>query len=166
MSVIDDVLESNRAFVQTFSQGAGHAPPKMRLAVVTCMDARVQPHLFLGLEPGDAHVIRNGGGRITDDVIRSLVLSSRLLGTRDFMVIHHTDCGLAGQTNEMIQQRIRQESSLDASGIDFLPFADLRDSVREDVRRIRETPLITGFMNARGFIYDVQTGRLEEVPVT
>jgi carbonic anhydrase len=165
VALTDDLLEANRAFAQSFTQGGLRAEPSKHLAIVTCMDARIQLEQLLRLELGEAHIIRNAGGRVTDDVIRSLVLSSRLLGTREFLVIHHTECGLLRQTNEHIREYIRQGSSLDASAIDFLPFADLEESVREDVRRIKDTPLIYGYLNTRGFVYDVSSGRLSEVSV-
>lgn len=113
-------------------------PPSTHVAVLTCMDARLHPERFLGLQIGDAHVIRNAGGRASDDAIRSLIISSRLLGTREFLVIHHTDCGMLTFSNDDLRQKLAEEAGADASEIDFLPFADLEESVREDVRRILE----------------------------
>jgi carbonic anhydrase len=127
------------------------------------MDARLHPAKFLGLDVGDAHVIRNAGGRVSDDALRSLIISSHLLGTNEFVVIHHTDCGMLTFTNEVLWQKLADEMEADASHIDFLPFPDLEQSVRDDVQRIKESPFITKGIPVRGFIYDVRTGRL--IPV-
>jgi carbonic anhydrase len=127
------------------------------------MDARLDPAKFLGLEEGDAHVIRNAGGRASDDAIRSLVISQQLLGTREVVVIHHTDCGMLTFTNEQLRDKIRQGLGADASQIDFLPFRDLEDSVRRDVETVRNSPLIPKDIPVSGFIYDVRNGRLLEV---
>jgi carbonic anhydrase len=127
------------------------------------MDARLHPEKFLGLEVGEAHVIRNAGGRASEDAIRSLIISSRLLSTREFVVIHHTDCGMLTFTNKELQAKLQSDTGADASGIDFLPFADLEESVREDVGRIRGSPFISKDIPVSGFIYDVRTGLLQEV---
>jgi carbonic anhydrase len=126
---------------------------------LTCMDARLDPARFLGLEEGDAHVIRNAGGLVTDDAIRSLVISHHLLGTQEALVIAHEDCGMLTFTNDVLHDRL----GADARRIDFLPFPNLDDSVRASVRRIRESPLLPESYTATGFVYDVRTGRLREV---
>jgi carbonic anhydrase len=164
MSVLDEVLAANARYAQGFAKGALPAPPRRRLAVLTCMDARLDPAKALGLEEGDAHVIRNAGGRASDDAIRSLVISHALLGTRHILVIHHTDCGMMTFTNEALRARLRAELGADASGMDFLPFSDLVESVRADVATLRASPLIPKDIPIDGLIYDVRTGRLERVP--
>jgi carbonic anhydrase len=127
------------------------------------MDARMDLEQILGLQTGDAHILRNAGGRATEDMIRSLAISSLLLGTREFMVIHHTRCGMASHSNEEIRAVVRERTGGDASRIDFLPFTDLEESVREDVRALRESPLLPRAVDVRGFVYDVVTGRVTEV---
>ncbi|HZP89425.1 MAG TPA: carbonic anhydrase [Actinomycetota bacterium] len=163
MSELDALLEANRRFASGFDRGDLPIPPARKVAVLACMDARLDPARFLGLDLGDAHIIRNAGGRATEDVIRSLILSSWLLGTREFAVVHHTGCGMLTFSNEEFRARLREETGADASGIDFLPFADLEESVREDVQRIRSSPLMPGGVTVRGFVYDVGTGLLSEV---
>ncbi len=145
------------------NQGDLPMPPGRRVAILTCMDARLDPARFLGLAEGDAHVIRNAGGRASEDAIRSLVISSHLLGTNEFLVIHHTDCGMLTFTNEEIRDQIRQNLGADASHVDFLPLSDLETSVREDMEAIRSSPLLPPDISVRGFVYDVQSGRLREI---
>jgi carbonic anhydrase len=162
MSVIDELLDANTEYASTFDRGNLPMPPARRLAVVTCMDARIIPSRQLGLEEGDAHVIRNAGGR-TRDALRSLVISQRLLGTNEIAVIHHTDCGMLTFTNPELHARVKQDLGADSSGIDFLPFSDVEESVREDVNFLLSSPLIARAILIRGFVYDVQSGRLSEV---
>ena len=159
----DQLLAANERFAEQFTAGDLPMPPARRLTVLACMDARLHPETFLGLALGDAHVIRNAGGRASDDALRSLVISSRLLGTREFVVIHHTDCGMLTFTNDDLRGRLAAETGADASAIDFLPFADLGESVREDVRRIQSSPFIDRDISVSGFVYDVRSGRLQEV---
>ncbi|MCZ7527144.1 MAG: carbonic anhydrase [Acidimicrobiia bacterium] len=161
MSIIDRYLEANVRYAATFDQEDLAVRPAARLAVLTCMDSRVDPLRMLGLALGDAHVVRNAGGRASDDAIRSLLLSSRVLGTVEVAVIHHNDCGLEGQTDESLRERLATEHGVDASGVAFLPFGDLAESVREDVARIRSSPLLD--MAVTGWTYDVRTGRLDRV---
>jgi carbonic anhydrase len=163
MTVTDDLIQANEQFAQTFDKGDLPMPPARHVAVLACMDARLHPEKFLGLDIGDAHVIRNAGGRASDDALRSLIISSRLLGTNEYIVIHHTDCGMLTFSNEDLRRTLREETGRDASAIDFLPFSDLEESVREDIRRIRENPFIPEGIPVRGFIYDVRTGQLQEV---
>jgi carbonic anhydrase len=162
MSVSDELLQANRQYAKTFDRGDLPMPPARRLAVLTCMDARIVPSRQLGLEEGDAHVIRNAGGRARD-ALRSLVISQRLLGTNEIAVIHHTDCGMLTFTNRDLHAKVEQELGADASAIDFLPFSDLEESVREDVAFLLSSPLIPAEVVIRGFVYDVRTGRLNEV---
>jgi carbonic anhydrase len=162
MAVIDELVEANGAYVEGFDRGDLPMPPARRVAVVTCMDARLLPSRFLGLEEGDAHVIRNAGGRARD-ALRSLVISQRLLGTNEVAVIHHTDCGMVTFSNDDLRAKVREDLGADASAIDFLPFGDVEESVREDVAFLRESPLVPDDVPVRGFVYDVKTGRVEEV---
>jgi carbonic anhydrase len=163
MSVVDELVEANRTFARSFTEGELPMPPKRRVAVVTCMDARILPAEILGLQFGDAHVIRNAGGRARE-ALRSLVISQQLLGTREVAVIHHTDCGMLTFTNQSLRDKVKQELHADASHIDFLPFSDVEQSVLDDVTFLLGSPLIPDAVPIRGFIYDVRSGRLTEVP--
>lgn len=163
MSAIAQLLAANRRYAEGFEAGELPSPPARRVAILTCMDCRLMPSRFLGLAEGDAHVISNAGGRASADALRSLIVSYKLLGTREFMVVHHTDCGMATFTSDQLRERLRQDTGADASGIDFLTFEDLEESVREDVRTIRSSPLIPDEVSVRGFVYDVRDGRLREV---
>jgi carbonic anhydrase len=160
MSVTDEFLENNATFATTFS-GPLTLPPKRRLAVVACMDARMDIFSILGLRPGDAHVIRNAGGVITEDVIRSLVISQRLLGTRTVMLIHHTDCGMLTFTDDEFKHEIEEETLIRPS---WSPesFRSLDDDVRQSIRRIETSPFVP-YTRIRGFVFDVATGHLNEV---
>lgn len=163
MTVADEFLTANADYAAAFDKGELPMPPGRRAAVLVCMDARIDPARALGLEEGDAHVIRNAGGRASDDALRSLVISHELLGTREFVVIHHTDCGMLTFTNEQLRDKLKQDLGADADGIDFLPFSDVDQSVREDVATIRSSPLIPREIPVRGFVYDVRSGALREV---
>jgi carbonic anhydrase len=163
MAIVDQFVDSNSAFVKTFDKGDLPMPPAKQFVVLTCMDARLHPAEFLGLEMGDAHVIRNAGGRASEDALRSLIISSRLLGTREYAVIHHTDCGMLTFSNEDLRGKLQAETGRDASDIDFLPISDLDESVREDVGRIRENPFVPQDVVVSGWVYDVKTGQLREV---
>jgi carbonic anhydrase len=163
MSMFDEFLTANQSYVASFNQGDLPMPPRCRVAVLTCMDARLHTAKFLGLDLGDAHVIRNAGGRASDDAIRSLVISERLLGTTEIVVIHHTDCGMLTFTNEQLAAKIRQDLGVEVGERDFLPFADLEQSVRDDVAILRESPLIPKDISISGAIYDVHSGELREV---
>lgn len=163
MALVDELLEANDRFAAGFDAGDLPSPPDRRVAVLTCMDARLHPEAFLGFELGDAHVIRNAGGRASRDAIRSLVISSRRLGTRHLVVIHHTDCGMLTVTNEELRTELREEAGVDAGDIDFLPFSDLEGSVRDDVETIARSPLLAGGLEVSGLIYEVETGRIRQV---
>lgn len=164
MAVFDEFLRANRSYVTGFSQGALPMPPSRQVAVLTCMDARLHPSEFLGLELGEAHVIRNAGGRASEDAVRSLVISQRLLGTREIVVIHHTDCGMLTFTNEQLAAQVQQELGVDVTGRDFLPFSDVAQSVRDDMAILRTSPLIPAEVPISGAIYDVRSGQLTPVP--
>jgi carbonic anhydrase len=163
MAALPEMLAANDEYAASFTKGDLPMPPARQVAILTCMDARLLPASFLGLQEGDAHVIRNAGGRASEDAIRSLVISYELLGTREFMVIHHVDCGMLTFSNEDLRQRLQDSLGADASGIDFLPFSDLDESVRQDVATIRSSPLIPDDIPVTGFVYDVRTGKLREV---
>ena len=163
MASYEEFLTANQQYVQTFDRGDLPMPPARHVAVLTCMDARLHPEKFLGLDIGDAHVIRNAGGRASEDAIRSLVISERLLGTTEIVVIHHTDCGMLTFTNQQLAQKIKQDIGADVGGRDFLPFSDLEQSVRDDVATLRQSPLIPKDIPIAGAIYDVRSGKLREV---
>jgi len=164
MSVTEELITASARYAAGFTKGELPQPPARRVAIVTCMDARLIPSRALGLEEGDAHVIRNAGG-LAQDALRSLVISQQLLGTREIVVIHHTECGMLTFTNEQLQSKVRKELGADASAIDFRPFADLEQSVVDNVTFLRESPLLLEGVSVRGFVYDVHTGRLSEVTV-
>ena len=181
-NIVQEVLAANGRYAADFGEKSRLAmPPARRFAILTCMDARLQPARFAGLAEGDAHVIRNAGGRASDDAIRSLVISYKLLGTREWFVIHHTDCGMETFTDEVMRKLLASSlktAALDASGwrdtgpgpgstegryIDWLTIGDQKQSVCDDVRRIRNHPLAPRDIPLYGYLYDVKTGRLIEV---
>jgi carbonic anhydrase len=162
LSVIDEVQRANEAYASAFQKGSLPIPPARRLAVVTCMDARIDPARALGLEEGDAHVIRNAGGRAAD-ALRSLIISEQLLGTTHIVLIHHTDCGMLTFRNEDLRAKVRQELHADAESIDFLPYGDLDQSVRDDVALLKASPFIPEHIDIRGYVYDVKSGKLSAV---
>lgn len=163
MKVLSEFLSANSDYAATFTQGDLPSPPGRHVTVVTCMDARLDPARFLGLDVGDAHVLRNAGGRVTADVLRSLAISQQLLGTHAVVVIHHTECGMMAFNNNGLQRLLKQRLGADAGDVDFLPFADLTQSVRDDVAAIRQSPLIPNDIQVCGLIYDVHTGELKPV---
>ena len=182
MSKLDEVKAANAAYASGFgARGGLPAPPGRQIAVLTCMDARMDPAQFAGLAEGDAHVICNAGGRASDDAIRSLVISYKLLGTKEWFVIHHTGCGMQTHTNESIRESLRDSRDskrLDgtelqedgacaadaAADIDWLTFTNVEQSVTGDVERIRNHPLVPGWIAIYGLVYNVNTGRLHEIP--
>ncbi|HEY7633674.1 MAG TPA: carbonic anhydrase [Thermoleophilaceae bacterium] len=162
MSVTDELLQNNESYAAGFTKGDLAMPPAKHTTVVTCMDARILPSRALGLEEGDAHVIRNAGGR-AQEALRSIVISERLLGTDEILVIHHTDCGMLTFTNEDLYAKVQEDLGADASDIDFLPFPDLEQSVRDDVQYLKDSPLVPDDISIRGFVYDVKSGKVSEV---
>ena len=162
MSRFDEFLEANTIFAASFDQGDLPMPPARKVAIVACMDARLHPEKVLGLAIGDAHVIRNAGGR-AEDALRSLVISERLLGTTEIVVLHHTDCGMLTFSNAQLAAKVQADLGADVTGRDFLPFSDLEQSVRDDVTILRASPLIPGDIPISGAIYDVTTGQVHEV---
>lgn len=162
MSVVDEFLKANKSYVSSFSKGDLPMPPGRRVAVLACMDARLDPARVLGLEEGDAHVIRNAGGVASDDAIRSLVISQRLLGTKDIVLIHHTDCGMLTFRDDEVKDQIYADTGLRPS-FALEAFADEAEDVRQSIRRIKANPFIPHRTSVRGFVYDVRTGQLKEV---
>jgi carbonic anhydrase len=162
MSVTDELLQNNAAYAEAFKKGDLPLPPAKGVAVVACMDARLDVHKILGLEEGDAHVIRNAGGVITDDEIRSLTISQRLLGTREIILIHHTDCGMLTFSDEELRAQIHAEVGMKPH-FSMESFSDLEEDVRQSIARIEHSPFIPHKDAVRGFIYEVETGRLREV---
>jgi carbonic anhydrase len=162
MSVTDDLLRNNEAYAESFEKGDLPLPPAKGVAVVACMDARLDVHKILGLEEGDAHVIRNAGGVITDDEIRSLAISQRLLGTREIILIHHTDCGMLTFSDDELKQQIHEDVGIKPH-FPMESFSDLEEDVRQSVARIQASPFVPNKGAVRGFVYEVETGRLREV---
>jgi carbonic anhydrase len=161
VSTTDELVENNKRYAQDFDKGDLPVPPAKKVAVVTCMDARLVPTRALGLEEGDAHVIRNAGGIVTTDAIRSLAISQHLLGTEEIVLIHHTDCGMVKFTDDEFATLLEQETGARPEWA-AETFTDLDENLRESIRRIRANPFIP-HKNVRGFVYDVKTGRLREV---
>jgi len=162
MSSIERLLANNDQYARSFTQGDLPMPPSAHVAVVACMDARLDVYGLLGLELGQAHVIRNAGGVLTDDVIRSLIISQRLLGTRSIVLIHHTDCGMLTFNDEQVLDQIEAETGLRPS-FPLHAFPHLEDDVRQAMASLRENPFLPHRDDIRGFVYDVKTGRLKEV---
>jgi carbonic anhydrase len=162
MTVIDELVEQAASYREAFSKGDLPLPPARRVAIVACMDARLNPYGLIGLSEGDAHVIRNAGGVITDDEIRSLAISQRLLGTEEIMLIHHTDCGMLTFTDDEFRRRIEEETGIKPEWA-AEAFDDLEGDVRQSIARIKASPFIPNKDNVRGFIYEVETGGLRKV---
>lgn len=163
MSAIEELLENNRRYAADFRDGTLAAAPSRRVAIVTCMDSRLMVAELLGLANGEAHVIRNAGGIVNDETLRSLIISTRLLGTREIAIINHTDCGMLSFTDEELRQRLRRELGRPIDPIPFYAFDDLEENVRWQVEKVRTAPLLPEGLTVRGFVYDVQNGRLSEV---
>ena len=162
MSTTDELLESAEAYAASFTKGDLPLPPGRKIAIVACMDARLNPYGLLGLSEGDAHVIRNAGGVITADEIRSLSISQRLLGTEEIVLIHHTDCGMLTFTDDEFKQSIQEETGIKPEWA-AEAFSDLDADVRQSLARVKASPFIPKKHSVRGFIYDVTDGRLREV---
>jgi carbonic anhydrase len=162
MTATDDLLRNNESYSGSFDKGDLPMPPGKKTAVVACMDARLDPARALGLEEGDAHVIRNAGGVVTDDAIRSLAISQRLLGTEEIILIHHTDCGMLTFSDDDFKASIHKDTGIKPSWA-AEAFGDLDEDVRQSIARIKASPFIPSKENVRGFVYEVETGRLREV---
>ncbi len=161
MSVTDELLENNRRWAAAFDKRGLSNRPRKKIAIVACMDARFLPSRVVGVEEGDAHIIRNAGGVVTDDTVRSLAISQHLLGTEEIILIHHTDCGLEGAGEEQVRARLRAAAGTEP-GWRIEAFSDVDESVRESIRRIHASPFIA-HKRVRGFVYDVETGLLREI---
>jgi len=161
MTVTDEYLENNKRYAESFS-GPLPLPPSRHVAVVACMDARLDVYRILGLAEGEAHVIRNAGGVVTDDEIRSLAISQRLLGTREIILIHHTDCGMLTFTDDEFKRTIQDETGIKPAW-SAEAFPDVDDDVRQSLRRVAASPFVTLTESLRGFVFDVATGKLNEV---
>ena len=162
MSATDDLLANNERYAESFDKADLPLPPAKGVAVVACMDARLLPTKVLGLEEGDAHVIRNAGGVVTDDEIRSLAISQRLLGTEEIILIHHTDCGMLTFTDDEFKQSIHDDVGIKPHW-SAEAFSDLEEDVQQSIARIKASPFIPNKDSVRGFVYDVETGKLSEV---
>jgi carbonic anhydrase len=162
MSYTDQLLLNNRAYAAQFAKGYLSHRPARPVAIVTCMDARIDVHRALGLEEGDAHVIRNAGGIVTEDVIRSLLISQRLLGTREILLVHHTDCGMMRFTDDGLKRQIQAETGI-RPPFALEAFPDLEEDVRQSIARIEASPFVPHRDKVRGFVYDVGKGSLLEV---
>ena len=162
MTATDDALKNNAQYAEGFDKADLPLPPALNMAVVACMDARLDTHKLLGIQEGDAHVIRNAGGVVTDDVIRSLVISQRLLGTREVVLVHHTDCGMLTFRDDDVKDAILADTGLRPS-FAMEAFGNLEGDVRQSIARIKANPFVPAKDQIRGFVYDCATGRLSEV---
>jgi len=162
MSATDDLLGNNDAYASSFDKGDLPLPPGRKLAIVACMDARLNPYGVLGLQEGEAHIIRNAGGVVTEDTIRSLAISQRLLGTEEIVLIHHTDCGMLTFNDDEFKRAIQDETGIKPPWA-AESFGDLDEDVRQSIARIKSSPFLPRTDSVRGFVYDVHTGRLREV---
>jgi carbonic anhydrase len=166
MSVINEVLKANEEYAKNFKLGNLPMPPARKLAVVACMDARLTVSQLLGLKTGEVHIIRNAGGLITEGALRSLIISHHLLGTQEFMIINHTDCGMLTFTDEELRKQLREKTgTITVAPYAFHSFSDLEENVRQQVLKVKSHPWIPNHIPVRGFIYDVKTGKLNEVSV-
>jgi carbonic anhydrase len=164
MTVTDELLRNAERYAASFDKGSLPMPPAKHVAVVACMDARLNPYALLGLREGDAHVIRNAGGVVTEDVIRSLAISQRLLGTREIVLIHHTDCGMLTFHDDELKAQIQAELGI-RPPFAFEAFPDVDEDVRQSIARVQASPFIPHKDQVRGFVFDVRSGRLQEVRV-
>src|ERR671929_1935635 len=162
MAVIEELVENAKKYAERFDKGSLPLPPAKSVAVVACMDARLNPYALLGLSEGDAHVIRNAGGVITDDEIRSLSISQRLLGTEEIILIHHTDCGMLTFTDDDFKRSVQDDTGIKPAWA-AEAFPDLDEDVRQSIARLNASPFIPRKDSVRGFVYDVHTGALREV---
>lgn len=165
MVEIDQILRSNEKYSNDFKYGMLSSSPARKLAVLACMDTRINVENVLGLSVGEAHIIRNAGGIATDDAVRSLIISHELLGTKDFIVLNHTDCGLLKFTDKDLQKKLTDKYKSDASEVKFHSFPNLEQNVRDQVKKIKSTPFFSPDISVFGFIYDVKTGKIIRVSI-
>jgi len=164
MSIIDDALAANQEYAKSFKSGGLPMPPSRKLAVLACMDARLTIEPMLGLKTGEAHIIRNAGGIVTEDALRSLIISHHLLGTREFMVVNHTDCGMLTFHDDELRDRLRTQTGVEAvAPAVFHAFPSVEENVRRQILKLRSHPWVPREIPVRGFVYDVRSGRLNEV---
>jgi carbonic anhydrase len=163
MGIYEENLAANQQYAEKFTLGHLPMPPARKLAIVACMDARLTVEQFLGLKTGDAHIIRNAGGLVTEDALRSLIISSYLLGTRTYYVVQHTDCGMLTFTDEKLREKLKSETGHDASHLHFHSFSDVEKSVKKQLQTIRNNPFLPRDIDVHGFVYDVRTGKLQEI---
>lgn len=163
MTELDKIVDANKQYFHNFKHGNLSIPPARKLAVLACMDARLNVNEALGLKTGDAHIIRNAGGIATEDAIRSLIISRELLGTQEFVVINHTDCGMLTFTDNDLQKDLRQKYKSDASEIRFYSFPNLEENVNNQINKIKSSPFFPPDIPIHGFIYDVKTGKIERI---
>ena len=163
MGIYEDNLAANRQYTEQFNLGHLPMPPSKKLAVVACMDARLTVEKVLGLNTGEAHIIRNAGGLVTDDALRSLIISSYLLGTRTYYVIQHTDCGMLTFTDEQLREKLKSETGHDAAHLHFHSFSNVEQSVQDQLKKLRNHPFLIPGTDIHGFVYDVRSGKLQEV---
>ena len=164
MAVIEEVIKANESYAQNFTIGDLPMPPGRKLAVVACMDARLTVEEVLGLKTGDAHIIRNAGGIVTEDTIRSLIISHHLLGTQEFLLIHHTDCGMLTFKDEELRAKLQQQTgTATVAPVHFHSFSDLEEDLQQQIQKLKSHPWIPEHIPVRGFIFDVKTGVLHEV---
>ena len=163
MAMRDECVAANERYAASFNLSGLPMPPGKKLAMVVCMDARLMPDRFLGLDTGDAHVIRNAGGIVTDDALRSLIISHKLLGTNEFFVINHTDCGMLTFDDDQLRQKLKDETGADASGMQFYACKNLEQNVQAQVQKIKSSPFLADDIPVHGFIYQVEDGRLRQV---
>jgi carbonic anhydrase len=164
MSITDEVLSANQIYASSFKHGHLAMPPARKLAVLACMDARLTVEPMLGIKTGDAHIVRNAGGIVTEDAVRSLIISHYLLGTQEFLIINHTDCGMLTFKDEDLFRRLQQSTGATVIAPErFHAFGDLQQNVREQIQKLQSHPWIPQSIPVRGFIYDVKTGKLSEV---
>ncbi len=164
MTATEDAIKANQSYAKNFNQGSLAVPPAKRLAVLACMDARLTIESLLGLRTGDAHIIRNAGGIVTEDALRSLIISQQLLGTGEVIIINHTDCGMLTFKDDELEQKLKRKTGkTPVVPTRFYAFADLEQNVREQIEKLRLHPWIPDSITIRGFVYDVRTGRLHEV---
>jgi carbonic anhydrase len=163
MSILPQLLDANTRYAGSFDLGRLSHIPARKLAVVACMDTRLNVEDMLGLRLGEAHIIRNAGGIVTDDVLRSLIISHKLLGTQEFVVINHTQCGMTTFRDEELQARLKNETGANASGVRFYTFSDLEENLRAQVARIKASPFLKDVASVHGLVYQVEDGRLRTV---
>ena len=163
MTQLESIKSQNEKYSKSFRDGHLSIPPSKKIAVLACMDARLNINELLGLKIGEAHIIRNAGGIATEDAIRSFIISHELLGTEEFLVINHTDCGMMTFSDHDLQKKIFEKYNSDATGIEFHFFDNLEENVKKQVYKIRNTPFLADAVSVNGFVYDVRTGRIKEI---